>query len=249
MNKGDIQKRMEKLYSLVRYHSDLYHTKDTPEISDESYDSLVQELRKLEDLYPKWKQSSSPTEQVGGEVIESFQKVKHKYKQWSYDNIFDFQDLCAWEEKIKRFISKEKSLHGEVLEYVVELKIDGLKIIVEYQNGILVRALTRGDGEVGEDITHNVKTIESIPHKLSKPVSGFFVGEAWLSKKQFSLINKEREEKNEPLFANPRNAAAGTLRQLDSRIAQKENSILFSMILMKFLVLIFQLLKKNNSLS
>lgn len=221
MNKAQIQKRMAKLYELVRYHADLYYTKDTPEISDESYDSLIKELQTLEEQNPEYKQENSPTSKVFGEVIESFQKVKHKYKQWSYDNIFDYDDLIAWEEKIKRFISKEPDLSKEKLEYVAELKIDGLKIIVEYKDGKLVRALTRGDGEVGEDITHNVKTIESIPHNLSQKVSGFFVGEAWLSKKQFEVINKEREKNNEPIFANPRNAAAGTLRQLNSEIAKK----------------------------
>jgi DNA ligase (NAD+) len=221
VNKAEIEKRMNKLYDLVRYHADLYYTKDTPEISDESYDSLLEELRLLEEKHPEYKQNNSPTSQVFGEVIESFQKVKHKYKQWSYDNIFDYQDLIAWEEKVKRFISKEEGLENEKLEYVAELKIDGLKIIVEYRDGFLIQALTRGDGEVGEDITHNVKTIESIPHKLTKQISGIFVGEAWLSKKQFEKINKQREKNNEPLFANPRNAAAGTLRQLDSSIARE----------------------------
>lgn len=221
MNKGDIKKRMQNLYALVRYHADLYYTEDSPEIGDEAYDSLVEELRILEEKYPEFKEEHSPTNRVGGEVIDAFQKVPHKYKQWSYDNIFDHTDLLAWEEKIKRFISKEQSLTEEVLEYMSELKIDGLKIILEYQKGVLVRALTRGDGEVGEDITHNVKTIQSIPHTLSKQVSGFFVGEAWLPKKEFERINKEREKNNEALFANPRNAAAGTLRQLDSRIAKQ----------------------------
>ncbi len=216
-----MQKRMKQLYDILRYHADLYYTKDTPEISDESYDSLLEELRTLEEKYPEYKELNSPTSKVFGEVIESFQKVTHKYKQWSYDNIFDYDGLVAWEEKIKRFMAKETELSTEKLEYVAELKIDGLKIILEYTDGQMVRALTRGDGEIGEDITHNVKTIQSIPHKLSQKVSGFFVGEAWLSKKQFEIINKEREKNNEPLFANPRNAAAGTLRQLDSGVAKK----------------------------
>jgi len=221
MSSGEIKKRMQKLYEIVRYHRDLYHTKDTPEISDEAYDSLVEELQKLEIKYPELKEKNSPTEQVGGEVIDAFQKVPHKYRQWSYDNIFDYDDLVAWEQKIQRFISKEESLKNEKLEYVAELKIDGLKIIVEYKNGDFFRAVTRGDGEIGEDISHNVKTIESIPKKLPKKISGIFVGEAWLSKQQFQKINQEREKNNEPIFANPRNAAAGTLRQLDSGVAKK----------------------------
>lgn len=221
MSSGEIKKRMQKLYEIVRYHRDLYHTKDTPEISDEAYDSLINELQKLEIKYPELKEKNSPTEQVGGEVIDAFQKVPHKYRQWSYDNIFDYDDLVAWEQKIQRFISKEESLKNEKLEYVAELKIDGLKIIVEYKNGDFFRAVTRGDGEIGEDISHNVKTIESIPKKLPKKISGIFVGEAWLSKQQFQKINQEREKNNEPIFANPRNAAAGTLRQLDSGVAKK----------------------------
>lgn len=221
MSSGEIKKRMEKLYEIVRYHRDLYHTKDTPEISDEAYDSLINELQKLEIKYPELKEKNSPTEQVGGEVIAAFQKVPHKYRQWSYDNIFDYDDLVAWEQKIQRFISKEESLKNEKLEYVAELKIDGLKIIVEYKDGVFFRAVTRGDGEIGEDISHNVKTIESIPKKLPKKISGIFVGEAWLSKQQFQKINQEREKNNEPIFANPRNAAAGTLRQLDSGVAKK----------------------------
>lgn len=221
MSNAEIKKRMKNLYTLIRYHADLYHTNDTPQISDEAYDSLVVELQRLESQYPQFKEINSPTEKIGGGVISAFQKVKHKYKQWSYDNIFDYGDLGNWEEKIKRFIKKDKALNTEPLEYVAELKIDGLKIIVEYRDGVLIQALTRGDGETGEDITHNVRTIESIPYRLSKSISGIFVGEAWLSKKQFNIINQEREKHSEPLFANPRNAAAGTLRQLDSSVARK----------------------------
>lgn len=220
MNNEAIRKRIEKLHTLIARHSHLYHTEDSPEISDESYDSLVEELRILEDSYPEFKQANSPNSRVGGEVIESFQKVQHKYRQWSYDNIFDFEDLEKWQEKIQRFIAKDESLVDETLDYVAELKIDGLKIIVEYEDGVFVRASTRGDGVVGEVVSHNVKTIQSIPQKLSQKISCIVIGEAWLSKKEFERINKEREIANEPLFANPRNAAAGTLRQLDSKIAR-----------------------------
>ncbi len=211
---------MNQLYELIRRHADLYYVHDTPEIGDEAYDSLVEELRILEEKYPMYKQENSLTEKVGGEVIDAFQKVPHAHKQWSYDNIFDNEDLIAWQEKIQRFVAKEPSLLAESLDYISELKIDGLKIIVHYEKGVFVRALTRGDGETGEDISHNVKTIASIPKTLPRAVSGIFVGEAWLPKKEFERINKEREKNNEALFANPRNAAAGTLRQLDSRIAQ-----------------------------
>jgi len=223
MNKAEAKKRIEQLHELTQHHADLYYNKDTPEISDETYDSLIQELFLLEKKYPEYKKTESLTGVVGGRVIEKFEKIPHKYQQWSYDNIFDYDELCKWEEKIKRFISKNTSLQSESLEYVCELKIDGLKIIVEYNNGVFVQAATRGDGKVGEDISHNIEVMKSIPTKLTKPVDGIFVGEAWLSKKEFERINTNREKNNQSLFANPRNAAAGTLRQLDSSIAAERN--------------------------
>lgn len=226
VNKSQAEKRIQQLHDLIQHHADLYYNQDTPEISDEVYDSLVSELSELEERYPEFKQKNSLTSTVGGRVIEKFEKIPHKYRQWSYDNIFDFSELQKWEEKIKRFISKESRVSA-ILDYVCELKIDGLKIIVEYKKGNFVRAATRGDGVVGEDISHNVETMFSVPRKLSKPVDGIFVGEAWLSKKEFERINKQREKNNEVLFANPRNAAAGTLRQLDSSVAAERNLTAF----------------------
>lgn len=213
---------MSQLYDLVERHSELYHNQDTPEISDEAYDSLVRELRALEETFPEFKKQDSPTSVVGGRVVERFEKVPHKYRQWSYDNVFNFQELVKWEDKIAKLLQKKvASFSRSYLSYSAELKIDGLKIIVEYKDGTLVRAATRGDGEVGEDVTHNVETIASVPQKLTKNISGIFIGEAWMSKKEFKRINLEREKNNEPLFANPRNASAGTLRQLDASVAQK----------------------------
>ena len=223
MNKADSKKRIGQLHDILEYHADLYYNQDSPEISDETYDSLVRELFLLEEKYPEYKKETSLTNIVGGRVIEKFKKIKHKHQQWSYDNIFDYDELCKWEDKIRRFISKDTSLQIEPLEYVCELKIDGLKIIVEYHDGVFVSAATRGDGKFGEDISHNIEVMKSIPKKLSQPVNGIFVGEAWLSKKEFERINKEREKRNQNLFANPRNAAAGTLRQLDSSIAAERN--------------------------
>lgn len=214
------EQRMSQLYEIVKYHADLYYNQDTPEISDEAYDSLVLELRELEEKFPQFKKEDSLTSIVGGRVVERFEKVPHKYPQWSYDNVFNLHELQKWEERILKILKKDTdsfSLSG--LDYSAELKIDGLKIIVEYKDGRLVRAATRGDGEVGEDVTHNVETIQSVPQKLSQPVSGIFIGEAWMPKKEFERINKEREKNNEALFANPRNAAAGTLRQLDASVA------------------------------
>lgn len=221
MNVENPEQRMVQLYDLVRYHADLYHTQDAPEISDEAYDALVQELRRLEEKFPQFIQEESPTLIVGGRVVERFEKVPHKYRQWSYDNVFSFQELVKWEDKIAKLLQKKvASFSRDNLSYNAELKIDGLKIIVEYKDGALVRAATRGDGEVGEDVTHNVETIDSVPRKLARPVSGIFIGEAWMSKKEFERINLEREKNNEALFANPRNAAAGTLRQLDASVAR-----------------------------
>lgn len=221
MNKAQAQKRIEALRGVVNKHRELYHTHDAPEISDEAYDALVVELASLEQEFPEFAHDASPSQAVGGEVIESFQKVPHKYRQWSFDNVFNFDELEKWHERLERLLAKE-DIETD-LEYCCELKIDGLKIIVEYVDGFFASAATRGDGVVGEDITHNVRTIASIPEKLSQHVSGIFVGEAWLSKKEFDRINAAREQDGLPLFANPRNAAAGTLRQLDSRIAAERN--------------------------
>lgn len=224
MNAEHAEQRMAQLYDLIEYHSDLYYNQDTPQISDEAYDSLVHELRGLEERFPQFKKENSPTEIVGGRVIERFEKVPHKYRQWSYDNVFNFDELQKWEERLLKIIQKEQTgFNISNIDYLAELKIDGLKIIVEYKDGVLFRASTRGDGEVGEDVTHNVETIKSVPKKLNKKVSGIFIGEAWMSKKEFERINKERERNNEPLFANPRNAGAGTLRQLDASISAKRN--------------------------
>lgn len=224
MSQKNNEVRMSQLYDLIEYHSDLYYNQDAPEISDEAYDSLVQELRMLEERFPQFKKEHSPTSIVGGRVVERFEKVAHKHRQWSYDNVFSFEELKKWENKILKIIQKKipSFVRGD-LDYSAELKIDGLKIIVEYKDGVLVRATTRGDGEVGEDVTHNVETISSVPKKLTEKVSGIFIGEAWMSKKEFERINKEREKNNEPLFANPRNASAGTLRQLDASIARQRN--------------------------
>lgn len=209
--------RLNKLKKLVSHHSYLYHGLDSPEISDEAYDSLVLELEKIEEKYPQLKSADSPTERVGGEPLKEFVKVKHKVRQWSYDDVFDFDGLKKWEDKIKNFIKKE-GLVGEVLEYCCELKIDGLKIVLTYENGKLIQGATRGDGSVGEDVTHNVKTIKNIPLSLKKEVSLIVAGEAWIGKKDLEKINKERIKNNEPVFANTRNLAAGSMRQLDPKL-------------------------------
>jgi DNA ligase (NAD+) len=211
--------RLEQLKKTVDYHRHLYHTKDAPEISDEAYDSLIREIEAIEEQYPELVTSDSPTKKIGGEILASFKKVKHETPQWSFDDVFDYDGLVKWNEKLLRFMEKSESLSGMTPTYCIEPKIDGLKVIVTYKNGLLVRGATRGDGEVGEDITETLKLIKSIPRKLSQPIDIIAVGEAWLPKSRLAIINKEREEENLPPFANTRNAAAGSLRQLDTRVA------------------------------
>ena len=215
--KEDIKERLNKLKEILEKHRYLYHVLDKPEISDEAYDSLFKELEEIEKSHPELTTSDSPTQRVGGEPLKEFNKIRHSTQQWSFDDIFDFYELKKWEEKIKNFI-KKAGLESEKLEYCCELKIDGLKIILTYKNGILVQGATRGDGLVGEDVSSNIKTIQSIPLSLKENISIDVVGEVWLSKKNLEKINKEREKSGEDVYANTRNLAAGSLRQLDPKV-------------------------------
>ncbi|HEX8974563.1 MAG TPA: NAD-dependent DNA ligase LigA, partial [Patescibacteria group bacterium] len=210
--------RIEKLRKEIDRHRRLYYVLDQPEISDEAYDSLMVELEKLEREFPEFLSPTSPTQRVGGEPLKSFKKVRHVTRQWSFDDVFDFAELKAWEDKLKRMIEKT-GLKSEKLEYVCEMKIDGLKMILTYENGNLTQGATRGDGVVGEDVTHNIKTIQSVPLELAHDADVIVVGECWLGKKELARINEERKKKGEALFANTRNAAAGSIRQLDPKIA------------------------------
>ncbi|HEY0221051.1 MAG TPA: NAD-dependent DNA ligase LigA [Candidatus Paceibacterota bacterium] len=224
----NVSNRASKLKEIIEKHRFLYHTKDKPEISDEAYDSLIRELEDIEKVHPELKTPDSPTQRIGGEPLKEFVKVKHESRQWSFDDAFDFNGLKKWDEKVKNFIRKE-GLEKEKVEYCCELKIDGLKVILKYQNGFLINGATRGDGSIGEDVTNNVKTIASIPLKLKESVSLTVVGEAWIGKKDLQKINKERQKKGEEVFANTRNLAAGSIRQLDPKIARqrKLNSFVY----------------------
>jgi len=213
------KRRLKQLRETVAYHRKRYHEEDTPEISDEAYDALLVELRNLE-LAVEGKVSEADT--VGGAVNEAFTKVTHKVRQWSFDNVFTEEELKDWDARLVRLL-READRTDSDLEYVAEHKIDGLKLVIEYEDGKLVRASTRGDGEVGENVTHTARTIKSLPHELPQEVSLICVGEVWLSEKEFARINNEREKNNEPLFANPRNAAAGSLRQLDAEVTKGRN--------------------------
>lgn len=228
---SDIKTRIEKLKEMINRHRYLYHVLDRQEISDAALDSLKYELAELEKQYPQYASLDSPTQRIGGKPLDKFAKVVHKARQWSFGDAFTEEEIREFDERVKRMLAKElpsrqamsgtslTSLVGTALEYVCELKIDGFKIVLTYENGILQTAATRGDGLIGEDVTQNIKTIESIPLKLEKPLDIVVEGEIWMSKKEFEKLNAKQKEKGEPLFANPRNAAAGSIRQLDSSIA------------------------------
>lgn len=205
--------RIKKLRETINRHSHLYHALDKPEIADTAYDELEQDLILLETEYPSLKTVDSPTQRVGGKPLKEFKKVKHKFPQWSFNDTFTPEGAREFDSRVKRF------LKGEIPTYICELKIDGLKVVLEYQSGILVQALTRGDGVVGENVTENVRTIKSVPLKLAKEINIVVEGEVWMKKSTLRSLNKERLKKGEEPFANPRNVAAGSIRQLDPKIA------------------------------
>ena len=211
----DAKERIAELVKIINEANYNYYVLDNPTITDQEFDKYLRELETLENKYPEYVLPDSPTKRVGGEVIDKFNKVTHKIPLLSISDVFN-------EEEVKDFDNKIKKL-GVTPEYVCELKIDGLAVSLTYENGILVRGATRGDGVVGEDITHNVKTIKAIPLKLKRPIDIEVRGEIYMDKKTLEVINKEREEEGLPLLQNVRNAAAGSVRQLDSKIAAKRN--------------------------
>jgi DNA ligase (NAD+) len=221
MDKSQAKKRVNDLRGLLEHHRVLYHVHDAPKISDELYDGLMRELDSLEKKFPELDSPFSPTHRVGGDPIPKFEKVVHAIKQWSFDNAFNFEELLAWEERNIKIL--EKAGVKRKPTYVAEMKIDGLKVVLTYEHGKLIRGATRGNGEVGEDITENIKTVKTIPLTLPENVSITVIGEAWMKKKDLEKINKEREKDGLPLYANTRNFSAGTLRQLDPKIVAKRN--------------------------
>lgn len=215
MSKQTDKDRLRQLRETVAYHRERYHEADAPEISDEAYDALLHELRALE---LKLEGRVSAADVVGGAVNEAFAKVRHSVRQWSFDNVFTEEELREWDARVKRLITEADHSTAE-LSYVAEHKVDGLKLVIEYEQGVFRRAATRGDGVIGENVTHTAATISSLPKQLKQPVDLTCVGEVWLGEKEFIRINKDREKAGGPLFANPRNAAAGSLRQLDPAVA------------------------------
>ena len=212
--KEKIKKLREQIDDL-RYR---YHVLNDPEVTDQMYEGLMDELRKIELENPELITADSPTQRVAGIVAEKFEKVEHSVPQWSFNDAFGEEDIVDWEERVLKILEKELGSRPKDLDYVCELKIDGLHIVLTYEDGLLQTAATRGDGKVGENVTQNIKTIQSVPLRLKEPVSLIAEGEVWLASKMLEKLNKEREKKGEALFANPRNAAAGTIRQLDSKI-------------------------------
>lgn len=214
----NILSKIENLRKQLIYHSKQYYIEDSPEISDFEYDQMFHELMVLEKQYPEYDSPTSPTKRVGGEALDKFEKVAHRIPMLSLSNVFSRDELAE-------FIMK---LDEKPPELVVEYKIDGLSVLLEYENGIFVRGSTRGDGIVGENITENLKTILSVPLELAQPIPRLEVrGEVFMPKKVFEALNAQRELNGEAAFANPRNAAAGSLRQLDPKIAAQRNLDIF----------------------
>lgn len=214
MKKTEAKKRIEELRKQTAYHAKKYYDDDNPEISDFEYDMLMLELRNLEKEYPDLISTDSLTQKVGGTVKEGFKKVTHEVPLQSLQDIFDFEELYTFDERMKQLADE----YNKELKYVVETKIDGLSAALEYKKGKFVRGATRGNGQVGEDVTNNMLTIKSIPKQLSEPIDITVRGEIFIGSKDFEKLNENRMNNEKSLFANARNAAAGSLRQLDSKI-------------------------------
>ncbi|MFZ2463901.1 MAG: NAD-dependent DNA ligase LigA [Caldibacillus thermoamylovorans] len=219
MRLEDAKKRVDELHKLLNQYGYEYYVLDKPSVPDSEYDKRMQELIALETEFPQLKTPNSPTQRIGGEVLEGFQKVRHRIPMLSLANAFNEADLRDFDRRVRQTV-------GDTA-YVCELKIDGLAVSLRYENGVFVQGSTRGDGTVGEDITVNLRTVRSIPLQLTEKVTIEVRGEVFMPKKSFAKLNKEREENGEILFANPRNAAAGSLRQLDPKIAASRNLDVF----------------------
>lgn len=215
MNKENIPERIKYLCEVLNKANVEYYVNDNPTLTDNEYDSLMDELIKLEKDYPEYKLNNSPTSKVGNEVIAEFKKVTHPTPMFSLADVFNYDEVRDFDAKVRKEV-------GEVA-YSCELKMDGLAVSLIYKDGAFVSAATRGDGVIGEDITHNVRTIKKLPLTLHKKIDLEVRGEIYMQKKVFHSLNEEREQKNLPLFQNPRNAAAGSIRQLDSSITRERN--------------------------
>jgi DNA ligase (NAD+) len=220
MDRQAAMKRIEELRELLNKYNYEYYVLDRPSVPDAEYDRLMQELIALEEQYPDLKTKDSPSQRVGGEALDAFQKVEHRTPMLSLANAFNEGDLRDFDRRVRQEV-------GDNVMYVCELKIDGLAVSVRYEDGYFVQGATRGDGVTGEDITENLKTIRSLPLRLNEPVTLEARGEAYMPKASFERLNEQRRKRGEELFANPRNAAAGSLRQLDPKIAASRHLDLF----------------------
>src|SRR5260370_1580400 len=231
----DLEKKIESLREKIRHHEYLYYVLDNPEISDAEYDKLMQQLKALEAEHPELITADSPTQRVGGKPREGFVKVPHSSPMLSLDNTYSENELRAWERRVHELSGRKD------VDYVCELKLDGMSLALIYEDGRLVRGITRGDGSIGEDVTLNVRTVRSVPlsipkEKLKKsdiPADFEVRGELLMPLASFKRMNEERESKGLPLFANPRNATAGTVRQLESRVTAERRLDYFSYSLLK----------------
>ncbi len=221
----DVAKRIEELIAILNEASYKYYVLDNPTITDQEYDKYLRELINLEEKYPEYKRADSPSQRVGGEAIDKFNKVVHKTPMLSLSNVFNEQEIRDFDERIKK--------EGFTPDYVCEYKIDGLSISLIYENGLLVQGITRGDGITGEDVTNNIKTIKSVPLKLTEPIDVEVRGEVFMHKKTLAKLNEQRQKEGLPILANVRNAAAGSLRQLDSKIAAQRELDTFIYYLME----------------
>ncbi len=215
----DIKQRILELTKIINQANYDYHTMDAPTISDQNYDQYLKELVLLESKYPEYKEPDSPTEKIGGIVLSGFDKATHRVPMMSLSNVFNFEELNQFDERIRKAVTD--------YTFVTELKIDGLAVSLIYEKGLFVRAATRGNGVIGEDVTNNVQTIKSLPLKLSEPIDIEVRGEIYMPHKSFNRLNEQRLSNDEALFANPRNAAAGTIRQLDSKVVASRSLDIF----------------------
>ncbi|MCM3540650.1 NAD-dependent DNA ligase LigA [Priestia endophytica] len=220
MEFSQAKERVKELHNLLHQYSYEYHVLDKPSVPDSEYDRLLHELIRLEEEYEELKTPDSPTVRVGGDPLSSFEKVEHKTPMLSLGNAFNEEDLADFDRRVRQGV-------GDNVSYVCELKIDGLAVSLRYEDGAFAQGATRGDGTIGEDISNNLKTIRSIPLRANEPLSMEVRGEAYMPKKSFEKLNEEKLERGEEPFANPRNAAAGSLRQLDSKLAAKRNLDIF----------------------
>lgn len=218
MNKKELLLHIEKLREQINDLRYRYHVLNDPEVTDAMYDGLMYELKNIEREHLDQVTSDSPTQRVAGKPLDKFEKITHTVPQWSFNDAFSHEDIEDWQERILKMLEKELGSRPADLSYVCELKIDGLHAVLTYEKGKLITAATRGDGRVGENVTQNIKTIMSVPLELSEPIDIIVEGETWMKHTMLDTINEERKKTGEPLFANPRNAAAGTIRQLDASI-------------------------------